>query len=229
MSLSTPDEAKHEWPPKGIQWYYADDQAGIYIAHGDCRDIIPRLPTVDLVLTDPPYGIGYISNKPGHVEHSSIHGDDIYFDPRFLLEVESDCTILWGANNYTKFLPFGGWLCWDKRVVPEADAVFGSPFELAWISRASTFKIARIQHGAFINADRANMRREHPTQKPVRLMAWCITLSRTTGTILDPFCGSGTTLRAAKDLGRKCIGIEVEERYCEIASRRLEQEVLNLK
>jgi len=65
----------------------------------------------------------------------------------------------------------------------------------------------------------------HPTQKPVPLMKWCINLSKTTGTILDPFMGSGTTLVAAKELGRKCIGIEIEEKYCEIAVDRLRQEV----
>ena len=68
----------------------------------------------------------------------------------------------------------------------------------------------------------------HPTQKPVGLMRWCMTLPWTDAdqTILDPFMGSGTTLRAAKDLGRRAIGIEIEERYCEIAARRLEQAVL---
>lgn len=68
----------------------------------------------------------------------------------------------------------------------------------------------------------------HPTQKPLELMTWCISLSGNPQTILDPFMGSGTTLRAAKDLGRKAIGIEIEERYCEIAAKRLSQEVLAL-
>jgi DNA modification methylase len=70
-------------------------------------------------------------------------------------------------------------------------------------------------------------KRQHPTQKPLDLMRWCIGLEPNIQTILDPFMGSGTTLRAAKDLGRKAIGIELEERYCEIAAKRLAQEVLN--
>jgi site-specific DNA-methyltransferase (adenine-specific) len=69
---------------------------------------------------------------------------------------------------------------------------------------------------------------DHPTQKPEQVMRWCMQLRWTAGTteILDPFMGSGTTLRAAKDLGRKAIGIEIEERYCEIAANRLAQECL---
>ena len=70
--------------------------------------------------------------------------------------------------------------------------------------------------------------RHHPTQKPVALMAWCIRRVNDCSTILDPFAGSGTTGRAAKDLGRKCTLIEREEKYCEIAAKRMEQEVLAL-
>jgi DNA modification methylase len=69
--------------------------------------------------------------------------------------------------------------------------------------------------------------RDHPTQKPLALMKWCITLAGDVQTILDPFMGSGTTLRAAKDLGRKAVGCEMEERYCEISANRCRQEVLN--
>ena len=68
---------------------------------------------------------------------------------------------------------------------------------------------------------------QHPTQKPVKLMGWCIGLIDDPQSILDPFMGSGTTLRAAKDLNRKAIGIEIEEKYCEIAANRMSQEVLN--
>jgi len=71
--------------------------------------------------------------------------------------------------------------------------------------------------------------RQHPTQKPTELMKWCISFAPSANTILDPFMGSGTTLRAAKDLGRKCIGVEVEEKYCELAVKRLNQEVLALE
>jgi len=119
--------------------YYQDDYCTIY--HGDCREILPSLPKVDLVLTDPPYGWK---------------------------------TKLYGDSSNT----------------------------------------------------RSRLTKVHPTQKPVALMAWCISIAKNPPLILDPFMGSGTTLRAAKDLGRKAIGIEIEEKYCEIAAKRLAQGVL---
>ena len=86
----------------------------------------------------------------------------------------------------------------------------------------------RIQHGGVVNADKGNLSRTHPTQKPVTLMKRIIEDHFPTGVIVDPFMGSGTTLRAAKDLGRRAVGIEIEERYCEAAVARLAQEVLAL-
>jgi len=204
--------------------YYQDDAVTIY--HGDCREILPQLEPVDLVLTDPPYGIdvnGRHCNEYNRTRY--IEGDDSSFDPSFLLTFQR--VILWGGNNFADKLPIGGWLCWDKRVVMLADKCFGSPFELAWVNQRSAFKLYRVQHGGFINADGANNKRFHPTQKPVKLMLKV--LSDFAGEIiLDPFMGSGTTLRAAKDLGRKAIGIEIEEKYCEIAAKRMAQEVLAL-
>jgi len=121
--------------------YY--EEQGITIYHGDCREILPTLEPVDLVLTDPPYGI---------------------------------------FKKQDNGMMFG------KR----------------------------------------GMQAIHPTQKPIALMHWCLSLADNPQTILDPFMGSGTTLRAAKDLGRKAIGIEINEQYCEIAVNRLRQEVLLL-
>lgn len=94
-------------------------------------------------------------------------------------------------------------------------------FELAW----TTLDRPPKAYHAGVNPDG---RREHPTQKPLGLMRWCLTTAGGSGTVLDPFMGSGTTLRAALDLGRRAIGIEIEERYCEIAARRLDQMVLPL-
>ena len=203
--------------------YYSEPGIDIYL--GDCRDILPSLPKVDLVLTDPPYGIDLKNTNPIYKD-SAIYGDEEDFDPTFLLPFEN--LIIWGANNFAHKLPKGGWLCWDKRCNEIADKAIGSPFELAWINKPSMFKIKRLQHGGFINADVPNQKRFHPTQKPIDLMMWCIELLDNPQTILDPFMGSGTTLRAAKDLGRKAIGIEIEEKYCEIAVSRLRQEVLPL-
>lgn len=201
--------------------YY--EHGGITIYHGDCRDILPQLPPCDLVLTDPPYGIdldGIGCNT--HNKTRFIEGDGEKFDPHFLLGYPR--VILWGGNNFADRLPIGGWLCWDKRVVPRADVIRGSPFELAWVNSRQKFKIYRVQHCGAINADGANQERWHPTQKPIKLMR-SILMDFPSTEVLDPFCGSGTTLIAAKQLRMKAIGIEIKEKYCEIAAKRLSQEV----
>jgi site-specific DNA-methyltransferase (adenine-specific) len=209
--------------------YYEED--GIVIYHGDCRYILPHLPKVDLVLTDPPYGINAVNrHQPGATQYAAIVGDDAIMDLRFIFAIGT-AQVVFGANKFPDQLPhMGRWLVWDKRVDSRADAMLGSPIELAWTSRLSGFDwICRIQHGGVVNADRnESVQRFHPTQKPVGLMSWTISKYPDAPTILDPFMGSGTTLRAAKDLGRKAIGIEIEEKYCEIAVKRLAQEVLPL-
>lgn len=207
------------------------DEDGITIYHGDCRDILPLLPKVDLVLTDPPYGIGYENYHPNSINYGKIIGDQLTFDPSFLIGF--DPCIIWGGNNFADQLPIGGWICWDKRCSEQADKMLGSPFELAWCSKRNLFKMVRLQHGGAKNADArngevANQARFHPTQKPIRLMTACVSYFPNTKTILDPFMGSGTTLRAAKDLGRRAIGIEISREYCEIAVERLRQQVLAL-
>lgn len=207
--------------------YYEED--GITIYHGDCREILPTLPKVDLVLTDPPYGINAVHrHQPGATQYEAIIGDDSELDLSHLFQIEAD-KIIWGANCFPSQLPHRGrWIVWDKRVDPACDAMLGSPFELAWTSRVSGFGwIARIQHGGVVNADqRYHMPRWHPTQKPIALMSFCLLRYPAATMVLDPYCGSGTTMVAAKQIGRSAIGIEIEERYCEIAVKRLRQGVL---
>ena len=192
-----------------------------------------RPESVDLVLTDPPYGMRnncdytrFTMGPNGHGKVSSrfyapVVGDDQLFDPEPWLTFPR--VILFGYNHFAARLPVGTTLVWIKRL----DGGFGSflsDAELAWMKGG---------HGVYCFRDTSLMSetrwRMHPTQKPERLMRWCIGKSGSTGgTILDPFMGSGTTLLAAKNLGRKAIGIEIEEKYCEIAARRLQQEVLPL-
>lgn len=212
--------------------YY--EEAGITIYHGDCRDILPHLPKVDLVLTDPPYGISlktaYRQRGRGRLakcrDYPEIIGDEKPFNPKFLLELNLPM-VLWGANYYAdKLFPASGWLVWDKRVLDitndQADC------ELAWTNFVKGVRIFRHMWNGFLR-DSQRGEGNHPAEKPVRLINWILGLPWTpTGVILDPFMGSGTTLRAAKDLGRKAIGIEIEEKYCEIAANRLSQEVLPL-
>jgi site-specific DNA-methyltransferase (adenine-specific) len=198
--------------------YY--DHAGITIYHGDCREILPGLEPADLVLTDPPYGIANVwKGGLGHGwgkarDESALRNewDQLPPDVRLVLSKGNEACV-WGGNYFD--LPISrGWLVWNK---PERGFTL-SEAELAWTSRDTVVRVCDLP--------RPDVGRKHPTQKPLRLMAWCIRQFKDAKTILDPFMGSGTTLRAAKDLGRQAIGIEIEERYCEIAAKRLAQEVL---
>jgi len=201
--------------------YY--DQNGITIYHGDCAQILPFLDPVDLLLTDPPYGIGEHGGKcrtrgqPGKVKHVNM-GWDRDIPPRFIFDqmlALASVHIIWGGNYFTECLPPSmGWLYWRK--------LMGGDFsdgELAWTSRPVALK-------EFTKCPKV-MGRVHPCQKPVELMNWCLSLAGDNAhTVLDPFMGSGTTLVAAKNKGKRCIGIEREEAYCKMAVQRLNQQSL---
>lgn len=210
----------------GVKPYY-DDGRGIQIFHGDCREIAPQLQDIEAVISDPPYGMNWDTNttrfsggkqvvKRGKDWGAPINGDSTPFDPSPWLGYDS--VILFGWNHFAARLPVGTMLVWVKRN-DYAFETFLSDAEVAW-----------MKGGCGVYCFRAiptiHDRGLHPTQKPVDLMAWCIEKSGTTGTILDPYMGSGSTLRAAKNLGRRAIGIEIKESDCEIAVRRLAQEVL---
>ena len=181
--------------------------------------MLPELDKVDLVLTDPPYGIGALMKGGKNTGHwgglSSGNPWDMELpDLSHILNLECK-KIVWGGN----YFPMQSARCvlaWRKlNAVPtQAD------FELAWTTLDMPAKMFSSASGG------AMARHGHPTEKPLELMTWCVGLAdkhNTNNTILDPFMGSGTTLRAAKDLRRKCIGIEMEEKYCEIAVKRLQQ------
>ena len=209
--------------------YYEDDAVTIY--HGDCREILPTLGPVDLVLTDPPYGIGEDGGDkmrygPGRT-HFSIPkhqrmGWDIERPSREcfgLLMAAAPHWIIFGGNYFADLLPPSpGWLYWDKRIGGDF-----SDGELIYTNRNGGLRSYSVH--SFLGL-RGGKDRQHPTQKPLSLLHWCIGFFPNAQTILDPFMGSGTTLRAAKDLGRRAIGIEIEERYCEIAAKRMSQTVM---
>ena len=207
--------------------YY--EHNGITIYHGDCREILPLL-DFDVILSDPPYGIAhptnYASRGRGHFalcsDYPPVHGDEEPFDPRWLVDYGKP-TLLFGANYYVNLLPpSSGWVVWDKMRPDDLDQATA---EIAWTNWVKGVRVFRYLWNGMIRAGNETL--EHPTMKPAALWRWVMELRwMPEGTILDPFMGSGTTLRAAKDLGRKAIGIEIEERYCEIAAKRLAQEVL---
>ncbi len=204
--------------------YYQDEYATIY--HGDCREILPTLEKVDLVLTDPPYGIGDkwkggFSSKHGWgkaATESAVRNkwDSSPPENSTLKAVcaSGDVVIIWGGN-YFSLPPSRGWLVWTK---PERNFSL-SEAELAWTNRDAVIRV--------FDGKRSDTLRQHPTQKTLELMKWCISFAPNAKALLDPFMGSGTTLRAAKDLGLRSIGVEIEEKYCEIAAERLRQEVLS--
>ena len=220
---------------------YYEDQSGIVIYHGDCRDVLPFLQKVDLLLTDPPYGTNTAVDSARFsggtktfgrcavAERLPIVGDSEFFDPSHLLKFKR--AIIFGANNFAAQLPpSNGWLVWDKRVgLEEMDGWPLGEAELAWTNVTGAVRMFRNRWMGVVR-DTEQGDYFHPTQKPLALMRWAIRQwSKAGETVLDPYMGSGTTLRAAKDLQRKAIGIEIEERYCEIAANRLRQEVLQFE
>ncbi len=202
------------------------------IIHGDCLEIMKGMADkcVDLVLTDPPYGISYNNNKlnrKSNATYSDIANDNGELDYKSLIQELMRIgkrVVIFGAINFFKDLPYKGiWICWDKRTKEEADGLFGSPFELAWCDKIGGYdKIYRIMHGGVINNDGASSPRFHPTQKPIQLMQRIMQdFSKEGDLILDPFAGSCTTLIACKQLNRRCICIEKEEDYVKICHERL--------
>jgi site-specific DNA-methyltransferase (adenine-specific) len=221
--------------------YY--EHAGITIYHGDCREILPAL-HADVVVTDPPYGLLNVGGKI-HMAGGVI-GDAAWG------EWDTTCSWDWlslcvgivavvafhdhkDASNAAEALkandlPLRQFLYWDKGdsgINPRSNfvncieqAIYGRRGMRPWNGGGATPNVFRFNRCATPH---------HPTQKPVDVMKWIIRcVTDVTSLIMDPFSGSGSTLRAAKDLGRKAIGIEIEERYCEIAAKRMAQEVLPL-
>ena len=199
--------------------------------HGDCLELLPQLEagSVDAVVTDPPYGVSLRTDFASRIgpricmpnDYKPVHGDDKPFDPAPFLSFGR--VAMFGANYYAdKLPPSGKWLIWYKRRschVDQADA------ELCWTCGASGTVPRVIQHEwmGMVKDSERGQRRVHPTQKPVEVMAWVLdqmSIERDE-TILDPFTGSGTTGVACIKTGRRFIGIEIDEHYCEIAAKRM--------
>jgi DNA modification methylase len=212
-----------------LKAYY--EERGIQIYHGDCRDILPFV-KADCLVSDPPYGIAHPTdykargrgNLTSCTDYPPVHGDDADFDPRWLFrDYLHKPMVLWGANYYaSRLMDCSGWLVWDKE---RPDTLDQATCELAWTNCVKGVRRFRyLWNGMMRDGNEALV---HPTQKPIALMKWVLNLKWVAGeTVVDPYMGAGSTLRAAKDLGRNAIGIEIEERYCEIAANRLRQEVL---
>lgn len=227
--------------------YYEQD--GITIYHGDCRDILPSLASgsVDLVLSDPPYGVAYVTAWRSRTDPlvAPIQGDesltllaDVMPQLDRLLREDRHAYMFASASKIGEtcelvadFWRIKNVLVWDKGdagSVGDLEAGYAVCWEGIVYANKGRRALAGGRPRSVYRYDWSGTRDPvHPTVKPVGLLSWIIGKSSSVGElIIDPFMGSGTTLRAAKDLGRKAIGIEIEERYCEIAAKRLQQSVL---
>jgi hypothetical protein len=221
--------------------YYRDESVTLW--HGDCREITAWL-EADVLVTDPPYGRAWrsgsgMTNSDGRGRGSLAHGGIVNDRDT---TTRDEALALWGERLgvvfgdllvephpagavqvaiYAKPIDAGikGARAGLRR---DAEAVYlVGPWPAAVGGRSSVFRTRSLVAGPTGNATRFG----HPHAKPVDLLADLVAL--TTGTVADPFAGSGSTLVAAKMLGRRAVGVEVEERYCEIAARRLSQDVLD--
>jgi site-specific DNA-methyltransferase (adenine-specific)/modification methylase len=195
---------------------------------GDCLEILPTLGKVDAVVTDPPYGINYVhgaAKSKWASKHNEIEivGDKTIFDPFIFLSV-GKTHLFWGANHYAHLLPRGGgrWIVWDKRIKTIQNDQ--SDCEIAWSDAMTTDRMIWHLWNGWCKDSENGIPREHPTQKPVYVMQKCLEYSKTKpgDIILDPFMGSGTTGVACVNLRRRFIGIEIEEKYFDIACKRIE-------
>ena len=218
------------------------------IIYGDCIEVMKEMESdsVDLVVTDPPYGIGI--NKMNFVTSGAVKAGVAYrndysnhnseWDTKGLTKKQweeikrvSKNQIIFGANNFASILPNSRcWICWDKRVEDKYSNDFAD-CELAWTSFNKPSRIIRYLWSGMLQANmKYKEKRYHPTQKPVNLIIRLLMeFSKESDLILDPFLGSGTTMVAAERLGRNSIGIEISKEYCEIAYKRLLNEVRQAK
>jgi site-specific DNA-methyltransferase (adenine-specific) len=215
--------------------YY--DEAGVTIYHGDCREILPRL-SGDALVTDPPFGIGWTrgtwDDSPDEYPDLIrwLVGQAVRAVPLgwcFVFQAMPNCgrwhhwfpdgwRIFAACKNFAQIRPMGVWHSWDPVVFwrngPNSGPNSGHVNRDYFVGNAA---------GVF------REKAEHPCPRPLDTMKYIVALAAPAGTlVLDPFAGSGTTLVAAKQLGRRAIGIEIEERYCEIAAKRLAQGALDL-
>ncbi len=204
---------------------------------------------VDVLLSDPPYGINLDSSFSGfpicwenqkleHKFESSIKGDDKPFNATFLFNLGCKEVFLFGADYYANTLPDSGtkgtWYVWDKREEENFDKMLGSPFELCWGLQKRGKKIIRMRWASFLHGKATegeqSKNRLHPTQKPIALMAYFIKdFSKEGDIILDPYGGSGSTLIACEQTNRTCYMMELDPKYCDVIRKRYENFVSNSK
>lgn len=215
-----------------VEPYYDDGSVVLYNAR--CEDVLPSIDPagVDLLLTDPPYGMAhdtdytrFTGGVANNATHRAVAGDDAPFDPTRLTLYRH--AIIFGANHFSDCLPAGSWIVWDKRS-PGGSKNVMSDAEVAWSSKGRGVYVFSHSWDGFNRASERGTA-YHPTQKPVALMRWIVERWTNPGDlVLDPYMGSGPIAQACHELGRRYIGIEIVEDYCAIAVSRLSQQTLDL-
>ncbi len=224
--------------------YY--DHAGIRIYHGDCREVLASFPDcfrVDALITDPPYGV----NLGDHLAAKDRRKNRVLVKDHYASYEDSHenliAVVVVGVIAALRIATRGLVFCAGTKVgaFPEPDAI-GGVYMPAGCGRSSWGftnlatcmmygQAPRLELGAkptVLRSSESAEKNGHPCPRPLGWMRWAVALASLEGeTVIDPFMGSGTTLVAAKNLGRRAIGIEIEEKYCEIAAKRLSQEVLD--
>ena len=203
--------------------YYEHD--GITIYHGDCLELLPFLPSVDMVLTDPPWNLGYFSDDdkpwPKYSEWLESIRDTLIHLAKVVFIFQSTKAIPYIAHLFCGWSVFAN----PKNFCQMTPKRVPNAFDIAFFNSHDGYRGNGRNWHIGNNALITNSKTGHPTSRPLDTMQYIIGLFEHQ-LILDPFVGGGTTLLAAKNLGRKAIGIEIEEKYCEIAAKRLAQEVL---
>lgn len=199
---------------------------GVVCILGDSFEVVPAIARNehDAIISDPPYGIGHrrgMSKDRGKGVSrgaSNIANDDRPFDPSFMLRWPA---LLWGANYYAKHLPAGRWVAWDK--VCNGGAGDFSEIEFAWCSHSGASKLFRHMWLGVQRHSQVGEARQHPTEKPVALLDWCLNFFPTANRILDPFMGSGTTGIACVKRGLAFTGVEIDKNHFDTACRRIDR------
>jgi DNA modification methylase len=210
---------------------------GCCIVHGDATAVLPLLGSVDVAVTDPPYGIAGGTGGQQHDYQKSNYGgewkDDGDYIARVVVPIIETCRVMASAVALTT-----GTANMMQYPQPDDIGAFWCPAAPRLSKWGFTTFHPILYYGKYWRAGRGNwpngremneaaVKNGHPCPKPIGAWKWLVEkVAPPDAIILDPFLGSGTTLRAAKDLGRRAIGIEIEEKYCEIAAKRLEQGVL---
>ena len=261
ISLQSPEKINQKpWPPAGVDWYYSDEYSAI--AHGDCRNVLPELEPVDLVLTSPPYNMA--GNSLGYQPRSTV-GQKLYgeYDDK----VNEDDYSKWIISTIQRCLSISRYVFWNMqylvstkqtihKIFAELDGnikdifiwkkqavaqicvqhspILANGFEFVFLlgeDNTKIFKYSNFPKNGYVPNiqdwyKKESFKEHHATFTQEMCKYFIEYFTKPSDIILDPFMGTATTILSAKTLNRKAIGIEIEEKYCEIAVKRLQQSVL---